>query len=65
MQGGLVVGKTSADGSEITDRPVTPPELFATFCHALKIDPAKENYTPTGRPIPIVNSGTPVKELFG
>ena len=65
VQGGLVVGKTSADGSEITDRPVTPPELFATFCHALKIDPAKENYTPTGRPIPIVNSGTPVKELFG
>ncbi|MBM81044.1 MAG: hypothetical protein CMJ78_10680 [Planctomycetaceae bacterium] len=65
IQGGTVVGKTSTDGTKVTDRPVTVPDLFATVCEALAIDAEKENYTSTGRPIPLVNHGTAVRELFG
>jgi arylsulfatase A-like enzyme len=65
IQGGRILGATSADGSEVTDRPVTVPDLFCTFCHALGIDPRLENETPVGRPIKIVDGGRPVLELFG
>jgi hypothetical protein len=64
VQGGRVVGSTSADGSSIKDRPVTVPDLFTTFCHALKINPRKENIGPLDRPIKIVDGGQPVQELF-
>jgi hypothetical protein len=64
VQGGRMIGTTSADGSEVTDRPVTVPDLFCTFCHALGIDPRVENVTPIGRPIKIVDGGAPVQELF-
>lgn len=65
IQGGRVVGRTSADGMEVAERPVTVPDLYATFCQAMGIDPEKENFTPAGRPIAIANKGTAVAELFG
>src|SRR5262249_42733119 len=65
VKGGQVIGKTSADGTTVTERPVTVADLFCTFCHALKIDPRKENHATLGRPIKIVDGGRPVKELFG
>jgi len=64
IQGGQVIGATTADGTEVAARPVQVPGLFATFCKALQIDPTKENQTPAGRPITIVNRGTPINELF-
>ena len=64
IQGGQVLGASSADGSDVADRPVTVNDLLCTFCHALKIDPTKENMSPLGRPIKIVDGGTTVKELF-
>jgi hypothetical protein len=64
VRGGQVVGASSDDGTEVKDRPVAVNDLLATFCHALKIDPAKENMSPVGRPIKIVDGGTPVRELF-
>jgi hypothetical protein len=64
VKGGRVIGATSADGSEVADRPVTVADLFCTFCQALDIDPRIENETPVGRPIKIVDGGSPVKELF-
>ena len=39
-------------------------DLLASFCHSLKIDPKKENMSPQGRPIKIVDGGKTVKELF-
>jgi hypothetical protein len=65
VKGGRVVGKTSEDGQSVTDRPVTVPDLFSTFAHALGVNPAKENQSSIGRPIKIVDGGAPVKELFG
>ncbi|MDR3621650.1 MAG: DUF1501 domain-containing protein [Paludisphaera borealis] len=59
------MGASSPDGSEVKDRPVTVPDLMASFCQALKVDAAKENMTAIGRPIKIVDGGKPVAELFG
>jgi hypothetical protein len=64
VKGGRVLGATSADGTTVTDRPVTVADLFSTFCHALGIDPGKENDTPIGRPVKIVDGGSVVTELF-
>ena len=64
IRGGRVIGATSATGTDVTARPVTVPDLFCTFCHALQINPRKENMSPIGRPLKIVDGGQPVKELF-
>ena len=36
----------------------------AQLCQSLGINPRKENLTPIGRPIRIVDGGAPVRELF-
>ena len=64
IKGGQVVGSTSADGTDVASRPVTVPDLFCTFCQALKINPRKENISGVGRPIKIVDGGQPIAELF-
>ncbi len=65
VTGGAVIGKTDDAGSEVTDRPVTVPDLFATFCKSMGIDPTIENMAPSGRPIKLVDGGNAVTELFG
>ncbi len=65
VRGGQVVGKVDPSGSEVTDRPVTIPDLFQTMCKALAIDPTVEHITNTGRPIKIVEGGKPLHELVG
>jgi hypothetical protein len=64
VKGGQVIGASTPDGSAVKDQPVSVVDLMASFCHALKIDPTKENVSPLGRPIKIVDGGKPVKELF-
>lgn len=64
IRGGRVVGSTDATGASIANRPVGVADLFCTFCQALDINPRKENLTPIGRPIKIVDGGNPVRELF-
>lgn len=65
IKGGQVVGKSSDDGTEVVDRPVTPNDLFVTLCERLNINPKKENQSPLGRPMKIVDGGEPIKELLG
>jgi uncharacterized protein (DUF1501 family) len=64
IRGGQVIGKTSGNGTDVATRPVTIPDLFQTFCRALKLNPAVEMVTPQGRPVKIVDEGSPVSELF-
>ena len=64
IKGGKVIGATSPDAMTVKNRPVSVPDLFCTFYQALKINPRKENMSTLGRPIKIVDGGTPVKELF-
>jgi uncharacterized protein (DUF1501 family) len=57
-------GKTSAGGEAIEQRPVSVPDLLATVCLALEIDPTKANQSNVGRPISIVDEAArPLKEL--
>jgi uncharacterized protein (DUF1501 family) len=65
IQGGQVVGKTSADGTTIAERPVTVPDLITTVCKTLGIDPKKKNLSNIGRPIRIADiDAKPVTELL-
>jgi uncharacterized protein (DUF1501 family) len=64
VRGGQVIGATDANGEEVADRPVTVPDLFCTFCKALGIDPRFENQSNVGRPLPVVEGGRAVKEVF-
>ena len=65
VRGGQVVGRTSADGTTVEDRPVSTPDLLATVCKAVGIDPEKQNLSNVNRPIRIVDkSARPVTEVL-
>jgi hypothetical protein len=64
IKGGQVIGSSTADGTAVADDPVTANDLFCTICKSLDVDPDKENMSPLGRPMKIVDGGTPVEKLF-
>jgi hypothetical protein len=65
IRGGQAFGQTGKDGMTPGDRPVAVPDLLATICLALGIDPAKQNMSNVARPIRIVDlSAKPVKEVL-
>jgi uncharacterized protein (DUF1501 family) len=64
VQGGQVIGATSASGAEVIDRPLSPQDLFQSIYHALEIDPTHENTTSTGRPVKLVDGGAVIDGLF-
>jgi hypothetical protein len=64
IKGGQVLGKTSAGGEAIEQRPISVPDLLATICRALGIDPTKSNLSNVGRPISLVDKvGKPLEDL--
>ena len=65
IHGGQVIGATSPLGTEVADRPVTVQDLFVTFYRCLGINPRHEYQSNVGRPLPLVEGGNPVQELFG
>jgi hypothetical protein len=65
LRGGQVVGRTSKDGTKVEDRPVSVPDLLATVCLALGMDPLKQNTSNIGRPIRIVDKAAkPLREVL-
>jgi len=64
VRGGQVIGATDAEGATVEDNPVTVPDLLKTVCHSLKIEAEKENLSPLGRPVKIVDGGKVVEQLF-
>jgi hypothetical protein len=40
-------------------------DLLTTVCKSMQVDARKENLSPLGRPIKIVDGGKPVDALFG
>jgi len=66
IRGGQVIGQTSPDGREVTDRPASVPDLVATVCRAAGMDPRKQNLSNVNRPIRIADpSGTPIEGVTG
>src|SRR5436305_7295634 len=64
IKGGQAVGKTSKDGTTVTERPVSTIDLLATVCTALGVDYEKQNLSNVGRPIRIVDkTAKPVTEV--
>jgi uncharacterized protein (DUF1501 family) len=65
IQGGAAVGRTSADGLEVTDRPVAVPDLLATIVLGLGLDPKKQNLSNVARPIRLVDpEAKPLSEIL-
>jgi hypothetical protein len=65
VKGGTVIGTSDEDGYKPKDNPVQVPDIHASVCYALGIDPNKEVITPLQRPLKLVDNGKPVMELFG
>ncbi|MCA9005184.1 MAG: DUF1501 domain-containing protein, partial [Planctomycetaceae bacterium] len=64
VKGGQVIGSSTKDGSAVQDRPVEVTDLFCSICKSLQVEPRKENMSPLGRPMKIVDGGKVVNELF-
>lgn len=64
IRGGRIVGSTDAKGQAPKDRPLTPFDLHATIYHVLGVDPTTHFLDHTGRPVPAIDSGAVISELF-
>jgi uncharacterized protein (DUF1501 family) len=60
---GVVVGKTNAKAEHPVERALKPADLLATVYHQLGIDHTAMFKDHTGRPIPILDEGEPIREL--
>jgi hypothetical protein len=63
IPGGSVYGASDRIGAWPADKPVTPPDLFATFLHLLGVRPEMELHDRSGRPVRVCE-GTPLRGLF-
>lgn len=62
---GQVVGRSSPRGEKVVQRPVTPQDVAATVYHHLGIDARNVVFRDRlDRPMPLVDSGEPIRELL-
>lgn len=64
IPGGTVYGSSDRDGAYPAEQPITPPDLTATFLHALGVPHDLEAHDRAGRPFRAYQ-GTPVLNLLG
>jgi hypothetical protein len=60
---GQVVGQSSEKAEVPKSTPITPQDLMATVFHVLGLPQDLHYKDPTGRPVPMINSGKPIAEL--
>lgn len=65
LKNGQVIGKTDKDGTRIEGKSYLPGDLWATVANSLGIPLSRVYQSKRGRPMKIVNGGTPIKELVG
>jgi hypothetical protein len=65
IAGGRVIGATTANGGEPASSAYCPGDLLATIYQFLGIDPAHMLPDRQNRPVRLVDSGTPIRELLG
>ena len=65
IRGGAVYGRSDKDAGYPHDKPVKPEHLAATIFHALGISPDTRLIDQFGRPVPVMEGGQPITELFG
>ena len=61
---GAIVGATDAKGYYASENIYSPEDFAATLYTKMGIDPDQLLHTNTGRPVPLVNGGRRIKELF-
>lgn len=61
---GQIIGSTTKDGGEPSDRPLSPGDLLASVYHVLGIDPHATVPDRQNRPVPLIQQGDPIRELF-
>ena len=64
IQGGRVVGASEKFGGGVKERLATPLDILATIYHTLGIPLGTHYEDSTGRPVSIVDSGRPIRELL-
>lgn len=64
LRGGQIVGETTSDGGSVQRRPLGPGDLLATMYHVLGIDAQQTLPDRQNRPIALVESGQPIRELI-
>jgi uncharacterized protein (DUF1501 family) len=65
MNVGQAIGKSNPRGEYPVDRPVSPQDVAATIFHHLDIDSRKVTFADAqGRPVPLIETGTPIRELI-
>ena len=65
IRGGIAVGQTSADGTEVETEPFTAEDLMASVCHAMGISLETTFTSKSGRPMKIAGGGKVIQGLFG
>jgi hypothetical protein len=60
---GQVIGESSAKAEVPKTTPITPQDLMATVFHVLGLAPDLHFQDPTGRPVPMIDSGKVIAEL--
>ena len=64
LRGGTVVGQTNARAEFPIERPLMPHDLLATIYEVMGIDTSLSFPDHSGRPIPILTEGTPIREIL-
>ena len=64
VKGGRIVGSTNRLGEVPQDRPLEPCDIHATIYHVLGVDPHVSFLNHAGRPVPAIDRGQVIHELF-
>ncbi len=64
MRTGQVIGSTNDKGEHPIERPLTPNDLWASVLYHLGVDAGRAFNDFSGRPVPILPFGTPIRELL-
>jgi hypothetical protein len=64
IPGGLVVGATDSKGYYASESVYRPEDFAASLYTKMGIDHAQILHNTAGRPVPLVNNGRLIKELF-
>lgn len=62
---GQAIGETDAKAEYPKDRPISPEDVLSTMYHVLGVDQEVAYENEAQRPVKVLNSGTPIRELVG
>lgn len=65
IRGGIVYGRSDKHAAYPADHPLSPEDLAATLFASLGIDPETRIADTQGRPVPLVDGGRVLHEIFG